>query len=129
MSDIKSAPKMILVIDDEGDLLELARTRLEANGYRVETLNSGERALQTAQREKPDLILLDIVMPIKSGCDVCKELKADEITRDIPVIVFTAHYPEEEYVKVGAGDIGADDYILKPFDVQELLAKIKYLIK
>lgn len=129
MNNDKSGLKKILVIDDDGDLLELARIRLEASGYRIVTLPSGERALETARREKPDLVLLDIVMPGKSGCEVCQEMKADEETRGIPVIVFTAHYPEEEYVKVGAGDIGADDYILKPFDVPALLAKIKRLIK
>lgn len=121
--------KKILVIDDEGDLLKLTRTRLEASGYKVLTLDSGKRAIEVAKCEKPDLVLLDIVMPGKSGCDVCKELKADEVTCDIPVIVFTAHYPEEEYLKISSGDIGADDYILKPFEAQTLLAKIKFLIE
>ncbi len=121
--------KKILVIDDEGDLLELVGVRLKASGYQVTTLNGGERVMQVAKSDKPDLILLDIVMPGKGGCDVCRELKADEATRDIPVIVFTAHYPEEEYLKVGSEDIGADDYILKPFEAQALLEKIRRLIK
>jgi DNA-binding response OmpR family regulator len=121
-------PKKILVIDDEGDLLKLAKTRLEASGYNISTLDSGDRALEAAIREKPDLILLDIVMPGKNGCDVCRELKADPVTRGIPVVVFTAYYPEEEYVKTNSEEIGADDYILKPFDAQTLLAKIRYLI-
>ena len=129
MSDIKPVSKKILVIDDEGDLLKLARTRLEASGYKVLTLDSGDRAVEFAGREKPDLILLDIVMPGKNGCQVCKELKADKDTGAIPVIVFTAQYPEEEYVKTNTEEIGADDYILKPFDAQTLLAKIKFLIK
>ncbi|MCX5665458.1 MAG: response regulator [Candidatus Omnitrophica bacterium] len=121
--------KKILVIDDEGDLLKLARTRLEASGYKVLTLESGELAVETARSERPDLILLDIVMPGKNGCQVCKELKADKTTSSIPIIVFTAQYPEEEYVKTNTEEIGADDYVLKPFDAQELLAKIKFLIK
>lgn len=125
MSDIKK----ILVIDDEGDLLKLTRTRLEANGYKVLTLDSGDRAVEFAGREKPDLILLDIVMPGKNGCDVCKDLKADKATGNIPVVIFTAQYPEEEYIKINSEEIGADDYVLKPFDAQELLAKIKFLIK
>ena len=129
MSDVKSASKVILVIDDEGDLLKLARSRLEANGYTILTLDSGDRAVEFAKCEKPELILLDIVMPGKNGCDVCRELKADPATRNIPVIVFTAQYPEEEYVKTNSEEIGADDYVLKPFDAQTLLAKIKFLIK
>ena len=121
--------KKILAIDDEGDILKLARTRLEANGYTVVALDNGTHALEVAKSEKPDLILLDVVMPGKNGCDVCRELKADAVTRGIPVIIFTAHYPEEEYLKVGSREVGADDYILKPFEAQELLAKIKFLIK
>jgi len=121
--------KKILVIDDEGDLLNLTRTRLEASGYDVSTLDSGNQAVEFVRREKPDLILLDMMMPGKNGCDVCKELKADKTTSDIPVILFTAQYPEEEYIKANSEEIGADDYILKPFDAQTLLAKIKFLIK
>lgn len=129
MSDAKSAQKKVLVIDDEGDLLKLTKTRLEANGYRVLMLGSGDHALEYVKAEKPDLILLDIVMPGKNGCDVCRELKADKDTGKIPVIVFTAQYPEEEYVKINSGEIGADDYILKPFESESLLAKIKFFIK
>ena len=129
MSEVEPVPKKILVIDDEGDLLKLTRTRLEANGYKVLTLDSGDHAVEFVKREKPDLILLDIVMPGKNGCDVCRELKADKATGGIPVVVFTAQYPEEEYVKASSEEIGADDYILKPFDAQILLAKIKFLTK
>ena len=129
MNNTKSGPKKILVIDDEEDCLKLAKTRLEASGYKVLTLESGDRAVQVAKAEKPDLIFLDIVMPGKNGCDVCRELKADEATRGIPIVVFTAQYPEEEYVKINSREIGADDYILKPFEAQQLLAKIKYLIE
>ena len=123
------ARKKILVIDDEGDLLKLTRTRFEAGGYKVLTLDSGERALEVARSEKPDLILLDIVMPGKNGCEVCRELKSDRATSSIPVVIFTAQYPEEEYIKANSEEIGADDYILKPFDAQTLLAKIKFLTK
>jgi len=121
--------KKILVVDDEGDLLKLEKARLETSGYVVITLDSGARVLEIAKSEKPDIILLDMVMPGKNGCEVCRDLKADPATRGIPVIIFTAHYPEEEYLKVGSGDVGADDYIIKPFEASELLAKIKFLIK
>ena len=129
MSYDNSVPKKILVIDDEGDLLVLARVRLETSGYKVLTLDGGRRALEVTKAEKPDIILLDFVMPGKNGCDVCRELKGDAETRGIPVIMFTAHYPEEEYLKVGSDEIGADDYILKPFDAQTLLDKIKHLLE
>ena len=128
MNSDRSEPKKILVIDDEGDFLKLIGKRLEANGYKVLTLESGERAVEFARSEKPDLILLDIIMPVKNGCQACKELKADKDTGKIPVIVFTAQYPEEEYVKVNSEKMGADDYMLKPFDATSLLAKIKYLL-
>ena len=129
MSANGSAKRKILVVDDEGDLLGLMGSRLEANGYNVLTLDSGERVVEFAKKEKPDIILLDMIMPVKNGREVCKELKADKDTSGIPVIIFTAQNPEEEYVKVNSEEIGADDYILKPFEATALLAKIRYLIK
>lgn len=128
MDKAEPGKKKIMVIDDEGDLLRMVRIRLEANGYEVVTLESGEGVLEKVKAEKPDLVLLDIVMSGKSGYDVCRELKADQTTAGIPVIVFTAHYPGEEDFKKRAADIGADDYILKPFEAQALLAKIEALI-
>ena len=121
--------KTILLVDDEPDMLEMLTMRLEKVGYKVITAVTGEECLEKTEEKYPDLILLDVVMPGKNGCEVMRELRGDEVTRAIPVIIFTAHYPEEEYIKMSAGDIGADDYILKPFDVQALLAKIKFLIK
>jgi DNA-binding response OmpR family regulator len=129
MNNVNSAAKKILVIDDEGDILKLARTRLEANGYKVITLDSGENAVEFAKSEKPDIILLDIVMPGKSGYEVCKDLKFEPATCRIPVIIFTAYYPEEEDVLMKSALTCADDYLLKPFEGQALIAKIKLLIK
>lgn len=121
--------RKILVIDDEEDVLKLAKARLEASGYKVITLDSGEAAVQTAKAEKPDLILLDIVMPGEDGYGICKKLKCDEGTCSIPVIIFTAQYPQEEYVKFRSLVSCADDYILKPFEGKDLLAKIKNFLK
>ena len=118
-----------MVIDDEEDLLMMARIRLESNGYDVMTLDSGERALEVIKAEKPDLILLDIVLAGKNGYDVCSELKEDKLTRGIPVIVFSAYYKGEEGFKKNSEAVWADDYILKPFESQTLLDKIKALIK
>ena len=129
MNNNRTTSKKILVIDDEGDLLALIGKRLEASGYKVVTLESGNHAVEFVKSERPDLILLDVLMPGKNGCEVCKELKADKETKSIPVVIFTAQYPEEEYVKINSEEIGADDFMLKPFDAQTLLAKIKFLIK
>lgn len=129
MNNSKSTRKKILLIDDEGDLLEVTCKRLEISGYKVIALESGTRALEVAKSKKPDLILLDIVMPDKNGCDVCKELKADEVTRGIPVILFTAHYPEKDFIDTNYAQFGADDCISKPYDDAVLLEKIKRLIK
>ena len=129
MSDNGSAPKKIMVIDDEGDLLKFTRVRLEANGYLVETLESGNRAVEYVERDKPDLILMDIRMPGKSGYEVCRELKACGATSAIPIILFTAQYMDQECVECEAKDAGAADCMPKPFDAPTLLAKIKALLK
>jgi Response regulators consisting of a CheY-like receiver domain and a winged-helix DNA-binding domain len=129
MSENGSVAKNILVVDDEGALLKFTKARLEANGYAVSTLDSGNRAAEYAARDKPDLILMDIRMPGKSGYDVCRELKAYEVTRNIPVILFTAQYMDEECVEAETKSVGADDYMFKPFDAHILLAKIKALLK
>lgn len=131
-NDIKVEAQMakkILVIDDEGDILKLVRTRLEANGYEVITLEGGESALEVVKSEKPQIILLDVVMAGKSGYEVCKGLKSDQATCKIPVIIFTAYYPEEDDVMMKSLLSCADDYLLKPFESQALLAKIKLLLK
>lgn len=129
MNNVDATAKKVLVIDDEGDILKVVRTRLQASGYRVITLDSGESALEVVKSEKPDIILLDVVMPGKSGYDVTKELKADPATCSIPVIIFTAYYPQEEDVLLKSVVSCADDYLLKPFESQVLLDKIKLLLK
>ncbi len=129
MDNVNPAAKKILVIDDEGDILKLARTRLKASGYQVITLDNGEIAVETVKSEKPDIILLDVKMPGKDGYDVCKELKNDQATRKIPIIIFTAYYLKADEVKIKSALAYADDYILKPFESQALLAKIKLLLK
>jgi len=129
MNNIYDRNKKILIIDDEEDNLELEKARLEASGYKIIALESGDSAQTVATAEKPDLVLLDVMMPKKDGYKICQELKACASTRDIPVIVFTADYQGEHAVKRKAKEAGADDYILKPFDAKSLLAKIKSLIK
>jgi two-component system alkaline phosphatase synthesis response regulator PhoP len=122
--------KTILIIDDEVDVSELIKMRLTVDGnYHVVPLYTSTRALEIAKREKPNLILLDIAMPDKDGYEVCKELKADEETRDIPVILFTAQTAEKKDITEQYQSVGADDCILKPFDEDKLIAKIKALAK
>jgi two-component system alkaline phosphatase synthesis response regulator PhoP len=120
--------KKILIIDDEVDLVELLKIRLEVDNYYVMPLYTSTRALEVAKREKPDLILLDVMMPGKNGYEVCGELKADSGTRSIPVLMFTAKEEQKYRIKEEALSIGAEGYIIKPFDATELVIKIKSLI-
>lgn len=121
--------KTVLLVDDEIEYANTVRERLEAKGYNIITLASGERLLDIVRSEKPDLILLDVMMPGKKGTELCQELKADEDLRGIPVILFTAQYPQEEYLKTDYEELGADDYVLKPFEFDVLLSKIDFLIE
>lgn len=117
--------KKILIVDDEPDILELAVIRLETVGYEVIKVASSEEALKLLKKEKPDLILLDMVLPDMQGDELCKKLKSDPGLKDIPIVLFTAsivRIPEK------VEEIMADDYVLKPFEPEDLLFKIKKFI-
>jgi len=118
--------KRILVVDDEVDLVETLTFRLEANGYQVLKAYDGQAALDMAKKDKPDLIILDLMLPKIDGYKVCRMLKFDEKYKEIPIIIFTARAQESDK-KMGE-EVGADTYITKPFDSQLLLAKIKELL-
>ncbi|MFZ5596367.1 MAG: response regulator [Bacillota bacterium] len=113
----------ILVVDDEQNILELIRYNLEKEGYSVLTASSGEKALEVARREKPDLVLLDVMLPGFDGLSVCRVLRQNEETKKIPIIMISAR--GEELDKVLGLEMGADDYVTKPFSNRELLARIK----
>jgi light-regulated signal transduction histidine kinase (bacteriophytochrome) len=113
----------ILVVDDTPENLRLLMGILAEQGYRVRPVPSGTRALSTVQIELPDLILLDIKMPDMSGYEVCEQLKADDRTRDIPIIFLSALNKVEDKVK--GFEVGGVDYITKPFQVEEVLARVK----
>lgn len=118
--------KKILVTDDELDIQTLVKITLEKSGYQVSTASNGVEALKKAESELPDLILLDVVMPGKGGWEVCKILKSQEKTKQIPIIIFTVlsrSFGEkyEEYSK-------PNDYLQKPFTAQELLSKVKQYV-
>lgn len=111
----------ILLIEDEPSLIFTLRDTLENEGYIVIVCEDGEEAVGLAQENKPDIIILDIMLPGKNGYEICQELRALKFT--IPIIILTAK--NQELDKVRGLDIGADDYITKPFGVKELLARIQ----
>ena len=117
----------ILVIDDEKDIVKLLQYNLEKEGYQVLSSLSGEEGFETARAKKPDLILLDLMLPGVDGLEVCRLLKSDRQTRSIPVIMLTAKGTEIDQV-VGL-ELGASDYISKPFSVKVLLARVKNIFR
>jgi two-component system, OmpR family, alkaline phosphatase synthesis response regulator PhoP len=121
MSD-ETTPARVLVADDEPHLLRLVKFRLEREGYEVLTASDGEAALKVVREEKPDLCVLDVMMPKRSGFDVLREMRADESCANIKVIMLTARAQDRD-VDVGFS-LGADDYITKPFSPQELRVRI-----
>lgn len=118
--------KRIMIVDDEKDLVETLTFRLEAAGYEVLAAFDGQEGLEKVRREKPDLILLDVMMPKLDGYQVCRMLKFDEKFKKTPVIMLTARGQEQD--KNTGKTVGADAYMTKPFDSKALLDKIKELI-
>lgn len=117
----------ILIVDDEEDLLEVLAYNLELSGFKVDRAVSGRLALDAAARRRPDLIVLDVMLPDLQGFEVLRILRTREATRGIPVILLTAR-GEESDVLVGF-ELGADDYIVKPFSPRELLARVRAVLK
>ncbi|MCK4565549.1 MAG: response regulator [Verrucomicrobia bacterium] len=119
--------KKILVVEDEATIQELLQFNLERNKYRVKVVDSGEKALSAVGKHRPDLILLDIMLPGADGLEVCKSLKGDPKTARIPIIMLTALSEEADIV---AGlELGADDYVTKPFSPRVLLARVKAALR
>ena len=116
--------QLILVVDDEPKVARLARDYLEKNGFRVLTAADGQAALATARREKPDLVILDLMLPQIDGREVCRILRRES---DVPIIMLTAL--SEEIDQVTGLEIGADDYITKPFSVRALVARVRALLR
>lgn len=118
---------MILVIDDEEDLIELVRYNLNKEGFEVAGASDGESGLVQAKRNKPDVIIIDLMLPGIDGLEVCRALRAGSETSHIPLIMLTAKGSESDRI-VGL-ELGADDYITKPFSPRELTARIKALLR
>jgi len=114
---------LILAVDDEVNILELLKFNLTKEGYQVITATEGQQALKYAREEKPDLIILDIMLPGMDGYDVCRILKADRETAGIPVIMLSAK--GDVLDKVVGLELGAEDYVTKPFSPREMVARVK----
>jgi two-component system phosphate regulon response regulator PhoB len=118
---------VVLVVDDEQDLVELITLNLERHRFGVLAAGDGTRALELARKYKPDLILLDLMLPGVEGTEVARRLRADPATEGIPIIMLTAR-SEETDVVVGL-TIGADDYVTKPFSMKVLMARVKAILR
>lgn len=121
------ADEKVLIVDDEEHIVELLQFNLVNAGYKVITANNGLDALKKVKENKPDLLLLDLMLPGMDGLDVCKEIKRDKETSKTSIIMLTAK--SEELDKILGLELGADDYITKPFSIRELLARVKAVLR
>ncbi len=117
----------ILVVEDEADLQQVLEYNLRQAGYSVQATAHGNEAIRWAKENKPDLVLLDLMLPDIPGTEVCKALKSDPLTRKVPVMMLTAK--GEEIDRVVGFELGADDYVVKPFSVRELLLRVQAILR
>ena len=121
------SPKMantVLVVDDERNIVQLARLYLSNEGFRVEEANDGKQALEKVRALKPDLVILDLMMPELDGLSVCREIRK---TSNVPIIILTAR--NDDVDKIVGLEVGADDYVTKPFNPRELVARVKAVLR
>jgi signal transduction histidine kinase len=123
----KSSKPRILIVEDDPTTIELMEAQLHGEGYSVDSVRDGELALKRIPETMPDLVLLDIMLPKRSGFEVCKQIKGDEATKSIPVIMVTALKDMESRVKGIA--VGADDFLTRPVDKPELIARVRSLLR
>jgi two-component system, OmpR family, phosphate regulon response regulator PhoB len=125
---LSSLPRpLVLVVEDEAAIATLLRYNLEKQGYRVSEASDGQEALTRIQEQQPDIVLLDWMLPVMSGIEVCRQIRRKPATRDLPVIMVTAR--TEDHDAVRALNTGADDYITKPFNIDALLARMRALLR
>jgi len=117
----------VLVVDDEPDIVALVAYHLAKSGYRVSTASNGQDALDLSRRERPSLVVLDLMLPGLSGFDVLEQLRADEATRDVAVLMLTARRDEPDRIR--GLSLGADDYLTKPFSPQELVLRVGAILR
>jgi two-component system phosphate regulon response regulator PhoB/two-component system alkaline phosphatase synthesis response regulator PhoP len=120
-------PPVIAALDDEADILELLRVNLQKAGYRFEGFQEAEDLYRYLAREKPSLILLDLMLPDTDGLEVCRQIRRSEELAQVPIIMLTARGDESD--KVVGLELGADDYMTKPFSVKELVARIHAVLR
>ncbi|MCR4943419.1 MAG: response regulator transcription factor [Clostridium sp.] len=121
------AEKKVLIVDDEEHIIELIKFNLESQGYEIITANNGIDAVKITKGERPDIVLLDLMLPGMDGYDVCKAIKGDKEISKTPIIMLTAK--GEEFDKVLGLELGADDYMTKPFSIRELQARVKAVLR
>ncbi len=119
--------KKILIVDDEIDILDILRYNLEKEGYDVIYAANGQKAIDKAYKHKPDLVLLDIMMPKKDGMEVCREMRNDTLFDSTYIIFLTAR--GEEYSEIAGFEAGADDYVVKPIRPRSLLSRVENILK
>jgi phosphate regulon transcriptional regulator PhoB len=117
----------ILIVDDEQDIVELISYNLEKEGFKIVKAYDGEAAHRLVRSEKPDLMILDLMLPKMNGLDVCKAIRRNPETANLPIIMLTAKGDETD--KIIGLEIGADDYVTKPFSVKELIARVRTILR
>jgi two-component system phosphate regulon response regulator PhoB len=127
MTPMTPSGERVLVVDDEPDIVALVAYHLAKAGYRVATASSGTDALESARRERPAIIVLDLMLPGMSGYEVLEQLRANEATRDVAVLMLTAR--REEADRIQGLSLGADDYLTKPFSPQELVLRVGAILR
>ena len=127
MTTDRPSGERILVVDDEPDIVALVAYHLAKAGYRVSTASAGGDAIEVARRERPALVVLDLMLPDRSGFDVLEQLRADDATHDVAVLLLTAR--REEPDRIRGLSLGADDYLTKPFSPQELVLRVGAILR
>ena len=117
----------ILVVDDDRSIVKLVRSYLEQSGYDVLTAYNGETALQTIRHDKPDLVVLDLMLPDRDGWDITRVIRNDKRIATLPIIMLTARVEDTD--KIIGLELGADDYITKPFNAREVVARVRALLR
>ena len=120
-------PHRIFIVEDEPDLRDTLTFNFENEGFKVSSFPDGEKCLTSVKKNKPDLIILDLMLPGINGLDVCREIRSEEENNDVSIIMLTAK--GEEIDRIVGFELGADDYVTKPFSVRELILRVKVLLK
>ncbi len=127
MSESGAARPLVLVVEDEAAMATMLRYNLEKQGFRVDEATDGEEALTRISETPPDIVLLDWMLPVMSGLEVCRQIRRRPATRDLPVIMVTARTEDQDAVR--GLNTGADDYITKPFSTEALIARMRALLR